>query len=364
MATDASLDGRKQALARRFEGADFRPLFDLVVTPLARLGRFGFRKEPFPSWLVISGLVPLILGAGWIAGVLAGERPVFEDALALSVAGAVLAAATALGTNVLTRQLKNTLLEAILPAITRPKDLDLMEAGMERIFDLRRQLAFTIVGGFGLFLFMMYLREMLVLMLPTSHWAVVLQGCLVGAAALYFAAPMLSFLPKLGRMDLGIYQINPRDSIVIISLVNSANRVLYVFTGLCMLISIGAARVGLLAEPQVGVALLLGLWVPLTVNFVGAHATFRSMIIRTKWRYLDGLQDQIDELLEDPRFPEDGTLDKVNVLREHHDSICKTPNSTIDFRAWLNYLNSLLLPFLAGALANLQQVLSWLGLSS
>jgi len=42
---------------------------------------------------------------------------------------------------------------------------------------------------------------------------------------------------------------------------------------------------------------------------------------------------------------------------DYHDRIKSTPNSALNFRSSLNFLNSLLLPILAFILANLDKVL-------
>jgi hypothetical protein len=42
---------------------------------------------------------------------------------------------------------------------------------------------------------------------------------------------------------------------------------------------------------------------------------------------------------------------------DYHDRIKATPNSALNFRASLNFLNSLLLPILAFILANLDKVI-------
>ena len=43
---------------------------------------------------------------------------------------------------------------------------------------------------------------------------------------------------------------------------------------------------------------------------------------------------------------------------DYHDRIKATPNSALNFRAGLNFLNSLLLPILAFVVANLKDVIN------
>ncbi len=50
------------------------------------------------------------------------------------------------------------------------------------------------------------------------------------------------------------------------------------------------------------------------------------------------------------------TMEAVNRLMDYHDRIRATPNSALNLRTSLGFLNSLLLPVIAFVLANLDKI--------
>ncbi len=56
--------------------------------------------------------------------------------------------------------------------------------------------------------------------------------------------------------------------------------------------------------------------------------------------------------------PSKDTLEHIRALIDYHNQVKDTPDSALNFRAGLNFLNSLLLPLLAFVLANLDKALS------
>jgi len=76
---------------------------------------------------------------------------------------------------------------------------------------------------------------------------------------------------------------------------------------------------------------------------------------------LNELQSKIETLYSEEEIPSKDGLDRLEKLMNYHDRIKATPNSALNFRASLNFLNSLLLPVLAFVLANLDIVNKFLG---
>ena len=73
---------------------------------------------------------------------------------------------------------------------------------------------------------------------------------------------------------------------------------------------------------------------------------------------LNEVQAKVEELYKERKIPDEGLLDRLGKLMDYHDRIRDTPNSALNFRAGLNFLNSLLLPVFAFLLANLREVIS------
>jgi hypothetical protein len=72
---------------------------------------------------------------------------------------------------------------------------------------------------------------------------------------------------------------------------------------------------------------------------------------------LNEVQTKVEQLYKEQKIPDEDTLDRLAKLMDYHDRIKGTPNSALNFRASLNFLNSLLLPILAFVIANLREVL-------
>jgi hypothetical protein len=72
---------------------------------------------------------------------------------------------------------------------------------------------------------------------------------------------------------------------------------------------------------------------------------------------LNEVQMKIEKLSGGEEIPDKDALDRLSKLMDYHDRIKSTPNSALNFRASLNFLNSLLLPILAFILANLDKVI-------
>ena len=83
-----------------------------------------------------------------------------------------------------------------------------------------------------------------------------------------------------------------------------------------------------------------------------------DLITRAKWKLLNELQTKIEMLSEGEEIPDKDTLDRLSKLMDYHDRIKATPNSALNLRVSLNFLNSLLLPILAFILANFSDVVN------
>ena len=82
------------------------------------------------------------------------------------------------------------------------------------------------------------------------------------------------------------------------------------------------------------------------------------MIRRAKWKTLNEIQVKVEKLQTSKNFGNQETMDAVKRLMDYHDRVKATRDSALDFRAYLDFINSLLLPLLAFLLGNLDKVLS------
>ena len=82
------------------------------------------------------------------------------------------------------------------------------------------------------------------------------------------------------------------------------------------------------------------------------------MIRRVKWKTLSEIQAKVEKLQTSKNFGNQETMDAIKRLMDYHDRVKATRNLALDFRTYLSFINSLLLPLLAFILGNLDFVLS------
>jgi adenine-specific DNA methylase len=93
--------------------------------------------------------------------------------------------------------------------------------------------------------------------------------------------------------------------------------------------------------------------------FIAGQLNISNMIARAKWKTLNEVQTKIEKLQAAQDVPDKDTLERLAKLMDYHDRIVNTPNSALNFRSSLNFLNSLLLPVLAFLIGNLKDVIEF-----
>ena len=112
-------------------------------------------------------------------------------------------------------------------------------------------------------------------------------------------------------------------------------------------------------SPQPGIVFSIFVWAPTVILYSTGQYHLSDLIIRAKWKTINEIQKQVEDLCREEKIPDKDTLDRLAKLMDYHDRIKDTPNSTLNFRAGLNFLNSLLLPVLAFVAANLKDVIKF-----
>ena len=105
---------------------------------------------------------------------------------------------------------------------------------------------------------------------------------------------------------------------------------------------------------------ILVAWLPITILFISNHYAVTRIITRAKWRELNEIQAQIEEIRMGGSLAEKESMEKINRLIEYHDRLMKTRNSTFDLNAGFHFFNSLLIPavgFILGNLETFQEIL-------
>ena len=99
------------------------------------------------------------------------------------------------------------------------------------------------------------------------------------------------------------------------------------------------------------------MWSPVIVFFIIGQVSLSNIITNAKWQKLNQIQARIEKLEIEGNIEDKDTLETIKRLIEFHNQILGTPNSALNFRSGLNFINSLMLPLIAFVLGNLDLVL-------
>lgn len=125
-------------------------------------------------------------------------------------------------------------------------------------------------------------------------------------------------------------------------------------------LTIGLSYVEVLTAktPVSGFLFSVFIWAPTIILYASGQFHLSNIITRAKWRMLNEVQTKIENLSKGGKVPDKAELERLEKLMNYHDRIRDTPNSALNFRSGLNFLNSLLLPVVAFVVANFQEVIA------
>jgi hypothetical protein len=163
---------------------------------------------------------------------------------------------------------------------------------------------------------------------------------------------------RLSRYQFKLNPVNPSSSEVIDRLSDTLNSFVYIAAVLLALATLFLFLFGLGNISNIILAVLAG-WGPLIALFLTNQYALSKIITRAKWKKLNEIQAKIESLEAGEDIPSEKTLAHMTKLLDYYDRIKTTPNSALNLRAGLSFLNSLLLPLLAFILGNLEQIAAW-----
>jgi hypothetical protein len=179
---------------------------------------------------------------------------------------------------------------------------------------------------------------------------------LIGYEILYQLFMVILLSAKLRQYDIKLFAADPGSSEIMSRLSDELGFFVYYIAIFAAIITLGTSAVGLLSSQ--GVFIVLILWLPITILFILNQTSLSSIIRRAKWKTLNEIQAKVHKLQAAENFESKEIIDAINRLLDYHERVNKTRISALDFRAYLNFINSLLLPLLAFLLGNLDKVLS------
>ncbi|NJC98662.1 MAG: hypothetical protein FIB03_20405 [Anaerolineae bacterium] len=356
-------------------------MLERILNPSAAKARGKFmppdaseqEDEGFPSYWLNGALIALVtFGVGRLTLFLQNYSPGPEETR-LMLWTAFTGALALIANKVNIRAFLNTFREASLDKMIKSTDVDHLGHWLDINFGIWKPLlSGVIVGPFlAWLLYDSWLKNPEIAALGLDFQAGVfitivlasIQSVWVG----YYLYPFyVAFPSRLNRYEFDLYTTDPSSSEVVGRLSRLLTFILYVTLGFIVQLTVGLTVLNVLSEqtPLAGFVFSIFVWFPTVILYAAGQYHLSDVISRAKWRMLNEVQAKIESLYSEEEIPSRERLDRLEKLMDYHDRIKATPNSALNFRASLNFLNSLLLPVLAFVLANLDIVNKLLGNSS
>jgi len=166
---------------------------------------------------------------------------------------------------------------------------------------------------------------------------------------------VLLFVLRMNRFDLELFKANPASSEIVTRLSSSLNWFVYLIAAYGALQTFGIVTLKL---PYFTLILLL-FWIPIATIFIASQFSLAQIIQRAKWKTLNTVQQEITMIQEKKSVLKKEDQENILWLLNYHDRVKATRNSAFDLNAGLNFLNSLLLPFIGFVLGNFDKVLAF-----
>jgi hypothetical protein len=320
-------------------------------------GRSGFETGIPSYWF--NGLVIALLTfvIGWGVSMVFEHGLADNEALLLLWAG-ITGALALIANKVNVRLFLATFRSSPLEKIQSLEDMDDLENWLERNFGLLRPFVSGLVFG-PLLGYVLYTSWLQVSGMP-FHVGPFVTITLASIQAVwvvwYFYPFYVSFPARISRYHYDLYTTDPSSSEVVWQLSQLLNSILYITIAYIVYLTVGLAYFKVLSfdVASVKTALIFSLfvWAPTVLLYATGQQHISGLITRTKWGILNELQTKIETLYAEQDIPDKVTVERLQQLMDYHDRIKATPNSALNFRASLNFLNSLLLPVVAFVIAN------------
>ncbi len=346
-------------------------LYQRLVNPAAVKARGTFlpvnasslEDDGFPSYwlngLVIAAATFLI---GWGISVASGHTLTPEE-LKLIIWSSLTGPLALIANKINIRAFLSTFRTSCVDKILRGSDMDNLEKWLEDNFKWWRPFLVGLLLGplLGLFLYVTWLGNHPNASFQIGPFFVVLVACIQAVWVGYYLYPFyVAFPSRLNRYHFDLYEPDPSSSEVVGQLSRLLTFLLYVTMAYIVWLTVGLGYVEVLTAdtPQPGIVFSVFVWAPTVILYATGQYHLSDLIIRAKWKTINEIQKQVEALYKEEKIPDRDTLDRLAKLMDYHDRIQGTPNSALNFRAGLNFLNSLLLPILAFVFANLKDVIN------
>jgi len=331
--------------------------FNLVGNALAKI----FRLTKRPHWVVNAFVLGvLIFLPGFLIAILTGEIYQWGE-LHLYYVGICLVAyfAPIVSHLNVTYNVLPGIRNHIVDSIQDVEDLNIFAEWLSSFWSVRKWMTINICIGIPYLIIIIIAGSLSVgRFIGFGILTMLLILTPIADSFLYVFYKILTFPPLLAGLKLKLYDSDPVNSEVIQRLSNILNIYLYYVAGYAAIFAaLLVLRPNLLV---IWLNILLG-WLPTTAQFLVNQYAVRRIIISAKWRNLNRIQEQTQDLqnVNLKEVPE-ATLARINQLMDLHDRIGAKPNSMLNWGTGLSFLNQLMLPLLGLLLGNIDKLLKWI----
>lgn len=321
--------------------------------------RFGSRlKIPFGIMVfVIVGALALL---GYIVGIRV-EGVIFErNVIVPYFISALYIACVILLCEKIIEKFMAKLNDAIIPAMKSPADLANLVARRSKMFDVRSQVSFAAFFSIGVHVLFILPNLGLI---HVYGWGIIAANLLMnffhGVCVYFLYSYAYWVLSELPGYDFKLYPLDPSSSKIVRILAGMFNYILYGSLVMITIMTVVFTRFHIFTRVSVYIAIVL-MWVTAITIFAFDQAILAKIIQKGKWETLNKIQAEIEELQTKDSVPSPETLAHIEKLVALHNNVNNTPNSALNFRSFLEFLNSLLLPtvgVLVGTIGDIRELM-------
>jgi len=371
LTSDTALIEKREELKRRLAAGEYKTLVDIFLEWFDRLLRKIFRRtKPLPIWLTATLLSLSLILIGFVIVYLSGDITLLINLISASgglgtltiISGAFISITSAVIMNQYIRRIFSFWHNEILDQTESMASLVDFEDWLQKTCNWRLHLLVTIIA-------VLVLTPNGILMVNNQSGISAGYGLifsmLIWSVFLYvffYQFLMAIFLSaRIRRYDLKLFAADPSSSEIMSRLSSELSWVIYLVAvyGIIGLISVRLIFGSI--DLYVVIVQLLFAWLPVIVLFILIQTGLSDIIRRAKWKTLNEIQVKVEKLQAVENFEDKETMEAINRLMDYHDRVKATRDSALDFRTYLSFFNSLLLPLLALILGNLDLVLKLFG---
>lgn len=367
MASTNSLIKKREELKRQIVAGEHKTLVDAFLEWFERLIRkITRRTKPLPIWYITTILSTIIILASLVSiGTTDNLITLYRlsDLWELKVEYVVLWLISntlifVISSILINRYIRRIFLlwhDDLLDATDSVESLEQFEYWYQQVCNRPLHFLTAIAGGLLAFLvFVIPLSKALGAFVGYGFTFATVIINIFGWSFLYqfFVSALLPV--RLHRYNLNLFPADPASSELISRLSGEFSYAIYIVAIFAAVVTVTTTFAGLL--PSFGFLIVIIYWIPIVTMFILNQTSLSSMIRRVKWKTLSEIQAKVEKLQTSKNFGNQETMDSIKRLMDYHDRVKATRDSALDFRTYLSFINSLLLPLLAFILSNLDLI--------